>query len=145
MLWLLRFPAVGEPNIQQYAQNMGLPSSRTIFSPVAPKEEHVRRGQLADVCLDTPLCNGHTTGMDVLWAGTPMVTMPGEHTSFFAVYQYYFIAISTILTATCLHEGETLASRVAASQLNCLGCPELIAQSRQDYEDIAVKLGSDME
>lgn len=42
-------------------------------------------------------------------------------------------------------EGETLASRVAASQLNCLGCPELIAHSRQDYEDIAVKLGSDME
>lgn len=78
MLWLLRFPAVGEPNIQQYAQNMGLPQNRIIFSPVAPKEEHVRRGQLADVCLDTPLCNGHTTGMDVLWAGTPMVTMPGE-------------------------------------------------------------------
>lgn len=77
VLWLLRFPAVGEPNIQQYAQNMGLPASRVIFSPVAPKEEHVRRGQLADVCLDTPLCNGHTTGMDVLWAGTPMVTMPG--------------------------------------------------------------------
>lgn len=77
VLWLLRFPAVGEPNIQQYAQNMGLPASRIIFSPVAPKEEHVRRGQLADVCLDTPLCNGHTTGMDVLWAGTPMVTMPG--------------------------------------------------------------------
>lgn len=81
VLWLLRFPAVGEPNIQQYAQNMGLPASRTIFSPVAPKEEHVRRGQLADVCLDTPLCNGHTTGMDVLWAGTPMVTMPGKHKS----------------------------------------------------------------
>lgn len=78
VLWLLRFPAVGEPNIQQYAQNMGLPASRIIFSPVAPKEEHVRRGQLADVCLDTPLCNGHTTGMDVLWAGTPMVTMPGQ-------------------------------------------------------------------
>ena len=50
-----------------------------IFSSnVAAKEEHVRRGQLVDVCLDTPLCNGHTTGMDVLWAGTPMVTLPGE-------------------------------------------------------------------
>lgn len=48
-----------------------------------------------------------------------------------------------LCTPACL--GETLASRVAASQLNCLGCPELIAQSRQDYEDIAVKLGSDME
>ena len=78
VLWLLRFPAVGEPNIQQYAQNLGLSQNRIIFSPVAPKEEHVRRGQLADVCLDTPLCNGHTTGMDVLWAGTPMVTMPGK-------------------------------------------------------------------
>ncbi|EPY77343.1 UDP-N-acetylglucosamine--peptide N-acetylglucosaminyltransferase subunit isoform 1 [Camelus ferus] len=117
VLWLLRFPAVGEPNIQQYAQNMGLPQNRIIFSPVAPKEEHVRRGQLADVCLDTPLCNGHTTGMDVLWAGTPMVTMPGE----------------------------TLASRVAASQLTCLGCLELIAKNRQEYEDIAVKLGTDLE
>jgi len=40
----------------------------------------VRRGQLADVCLDTPICNGHTTGMDVLWAGTPMVTLPGQLT-----------------------------------------------------------------
>uniref|UniRef100_A0A8C6ERX6 UDP-N-acetylglucosamine--peptide N-acetylglucosaminyltransferase 110 kDa subunit n=1 Tax=Marmota marmota marmota TaxID=9994 RepID=A0A8C6ERX6_MARMA len=117
VLWLLRFPAVGEPNIQQYAQNMGLPQNRIIFSPVAPKEEHVRRGQLADVCLDTPLCNGHTTGMDVLWAGTPMVTMPGE----------------------------TLASRVAASQLTCLGCLELIAKNRQEYEDIAVKLETDLE
>uniref|UniRef100_A0A8C1ZCW7 UDP-N-acetylglucosamine--peptide N-acetylglucosaminyltransferase 110 kDa subunit n=1 Tax=Cyprinus carpio TaxID=7962 RepID=A0A8C1ZCW7_CYPCA len=116
VLWLLRFPAVGEPNIQQYAQNLGLPASRIIFSPVAPKEEHVRRGQLADVCLDTPLCNGHTTGMDVLWAGTPMHMLK-----------------------------MTLASRVAASQLTCLGCPELIAPSRQEYEDVAVKLGTDME
>ncbi|XP_070553169.1 UDP-N-acetylglucosamine--peptide N-acetylglucosaminyltransferase 110 kDa subunit-like [Ptychodera flava] len=115
MLWLLKFPAVGESNIQQTAQEMGLAPGRIIFSPVAPKEEHVRRGQLADVCLDTPLCNGHTTGMDVLWAGTPMVTLPGE----------------------------TLASRVAASQLHALGCPELVAKTRQDYEDIAVRLGCD--
>ncbi|XP_048461454.1 UDP-N-acetylglucosamine--peptide N-acetylglucosaminyltransferase 110 kDa subunit isoform X1 [Rhincodon typus] len=124
VLWLLRFPAVGEPNIQQYAQSMGLSANRIIFSPVAPKEEHVRRGQMADVCLDTPLCNGHTTGMDVLWAGTPMVTMPG----------FVFLVV-----------GETLASRVAASQLMCLGCPELIAKTRQEYEDIAVLLGTDME
>lgn len=41
--------------------------------------------------------------------------------------------------------GETLASRVAASQLTCLGCPELIAKSRQEYEDVAVKLGTDLE
>lgn len=116
VLWLLRFPAVGEANVKKYAtQTCGIAANRIIFSPVAPKEEHVRRGQLADVCLDTPLCNGHTTGMDVLWAGCPMVTLSKE----------------------------TLASRVASSQLATLGCHELIAKSREDYEDIAVKLGND--
>ncbi|CAL7933572.1 unnamed protein product [Xylocopa violacea] len=117
VLWLLRFPAVGEPNLQATAQQLGLAPGRILFSNVAAKEEHVRRGQLADVCLDTPLCNGHTTSMDVLWTGTPVVTLPGE----------------------------TLASRVAASQLNTLGCPELIARTRQEYQDIAIRLGTDRE
>lgn len=115
VIWLLRFPAHGESNILAQTSQLGVGPGRIIFSNVAAKEEHVRRGQLADVCLDTPLCNGHTTGMDVLWAGTPMVTLTGE----------------------------TLASRVAASQLHCLGMPELVAQTRKEYEDIAVKLGND--
>ncbi|XP_074603439.1 UDP-N-acetylglucosamine--peptide N-acetylglucosaminyltransferase 110 kDa subunit-like [Brevipalpus obovatus] len=115
VLWLLRFPAHGEPNVLAMANEMGLPSHRIVLSNVAAKEEHVRRGQLADLCLDTPLCNGHTTGMDVLWAGTPMITLAGE----------------------------TLASRVASSQLRCLGVPELIARNRQEFEDIAVRLGTD--
>jgi len=117
VMWLLRFPQVGETNIHVAAQQMGLKNGKLIFSNVAAKEEHVRRGQLADVCLDTPLCNGHTTGMDVLWAGTPMVTLPGE----------------------------TLASRVASSQLCTLDLEELVAKSREDYENIAVKLGNDKE
>jgi len=115
VIWLLRFPAVGEANISATAQAHGLTPGRIVFSNVAAKEEHVRRGQLADVCLDTPLCNGHTTGMDVLWAGTPMVTLVGE----------------------------TLASRVAASQLTALGVPELVATTRQQYQQIAVRLGTD--
>ena len=48
-------------------QTCGIAANRIIFSPVAPKEEHVRRGQLADICLDTPLCNGHTTGTAFLF------------------------------------------------------------------------------
>lgn len=62
MIWLLRFPAHGEANILAQTRHMGVGPGRIIFSNVAAKEEHVRRGQLADVCLDTPLCNGHTTG-----------------------------------------------------------------------------------
>jgi protein O-GlcNAc transferase len=115
VLWLLRFPAHGEPNILAYMNKLGIPSERIVMSNVSSKEEHVRRAQLADVCLDTPLCNGHTTGMDVLWAGTPMVTLPLE----------------------------TLASRVASSQLTCLGLTEMIAESRQHYEQIAMRLGND--
>ncbi|KAI5647007.1 glycosyl transferase family 41 domain-containing protein [Phthorimaea operculella] len=117
VLWLLSFPAAGIPNILKYTNKLGLATDRILFSKIACKEEHVRRGQLADVCLDTPLCNGHTTAMDVLWAGTPVVTLPGE----------------------------TLASRVAASQLNALNCPELIAKDRRHYEHIAVKLGNNAE
>lgn len=44
-----------------------------------------------------------------------------------------------------LYSGETLASRVAASQLATLGCPELIARTREEYQDIAIRLGTDKE
>ena len=113
ILWLLRFPGAGEANVLATAAKQGLPQGRIIFSSVAPKEEHVRRARLADLCLDTPLCNGHTTGMDVLWAGTPVLTLPLE----------------------------TLASRVAASQLHALGFPELVAATKKEYEEKAVQLG----
>lgn len=33
--------------------------------------------------------------------------------------------------------------RVAASQLATLGCPELIARTRHEYEQIAIRLGND--
>ena len=74
VVWLLRFPAHGETNILAQAQQLGVGPGRIIFSNVAAKEEHVRRGQLADVCLDTPLCNGHTTGED--WG---VVIVPCQH------------------------------------------------------------------
>lgn len=34
---------------------------------------------------------------------------------------------------------------MAASQLHTLGCPELIARSRSEYEQIAIRLGNDRE
>lgn len=34
---------------------------------------------------------------------------------------------------------------MAASQLATLGCPELIARTRQEYEQIAIRLGNDRE
>lgn len=75
---MYKFTSFASINRYFFLYFLGLSGDRIIFSNVAAKEEHVRRGQLADICLDTPLCNGHTTSMDVLWTGTPVVTLPGE-------------------------------------------------------------------
>lgn len=63
---------------------------------------------VADLFLDTPLCNAHTTGCDVLWGGCPMVTLPLER----------------------------FASRVAASLCSATGLgEEMVVHSQQEYED----------
>lgn len=117
VLWLLKFPKSGEENIRNYLKLSGLHQDRIIFTNVAPKEEHVRRGQLADLCLDTPLCNGHTTSMDILWAGCPLITLPSH----------------------------TFASRVASSLLKTINCPELIVHSYIEYENLAIELSINKE
>lgn len=37
-----------------------------VFSDVAPRDEHLRRGALADLFLDTGAQNSHTTACDIL-------------------------------------------------------------------------------
>jgi predicted O-linked N-acetylglucosamine transferase (SPINDLY family) len=61
VLWLLQFPPSGEAHIRQEARARGLAHWRFVFSPVAPKDEHIQRLRIADLFLDTPLCNAHTT------------------------------------------------------------------------------------
>jgi len=57
----------------------GVDPARLIFHDKFPKDtELLAKGQ-ADLFLDTPLFNAHTTGGDVLWAGIPVVTLPGEN------------------------------------------------------------------
>ncbi|CAD7702322.1 unnamed protein product [Ostreobium quekettii] len=114
VLWLLRFPPYGESKIRQRAQQSGLDHTRIIFTDVAQKHLHIRRSGLADVFLDTPLCNAHTTGCDVLWSGCPIVTLPLER----------------------------MASRVAASLCMATGVgEEMVVSSQQEYEERAVELG----
>ena len=114
VLWLLRFPPSGEMRVKAEASLRGVDPARIVFTDVASKPIHVARSGLADVFLDTPRCNAHTTGCDVLWGGCPIVTLPLER----------------------------MASRVAASLCNATGLGEyMIASSPQDYEDRAVELG----
>uniref|UniRef100_A0A0D9V9G9 protein O-GlcNAc transferase n=1 Tax=Leersia perrieri TaxID=77586 RepID=A0A0D9V9G9_9ORYZ len=112
-LWLLRFPAAGEMRLRAYAISKGVRPDQIIFTDIAAKNEHIRRSALADLFLDTPLCNGHTTGTDILWAGLPMITLPLEK----------------------------MATRVAGSLCLATGIGEdMVVNSLEEYEERAVSL-----
>ena len=40
------------------------------------QEQHILIKSLADVLLDPPVYNAHSTATDLLWAGVPMITRP---------------------------------------------------------------------
>lgn len=78
VLWLLRFPDLGEQYLRRTARAWSGPDveARLIFTDVAPKLLHISRARAVDLFLDTPECNAHTTAADVLWSGTPFLTLP---------------------------------------------------------------------
>ena len=135
VLWMLHFPAAAMPFLKREAEAAGVDASRLVFSPLHAKAGYMRRAQVADLFLDTPACNAHTTvqpasgvlrtflsllfrspsaqrrwanaapqGTDVLWAGVPIVTCPGE----------------------------TMASRICASLVTAMGLTELVVRYRGD-------------
>jgi predicted O-linked N-acetylglucosamine transferase (SPINDLY family) len=69
-----------------------------------------------DIALDTFPYHGTTTTCESLWMGVPVVTLAGT----------------------------THVSRVGVSLLNNVGLPELIAQTPQEYVEIAVNLAKDL-
>jgi protein O-GlcNAc transferase len=114
-LWLLEDNAAALRNLQREARRLGIPSERLVFAPRVNLPEHLARHRLADLFLDTLPYNAHTTASDALWAGLPVLT--------------------------CL--GSTFPGRVAASLLQAIGIPELIARSLEDYEAMAMRLAQE--
>ena len=117
VLWLLKFPPDGEVNIRAEARKRGVREDQIHFSDVAANDEHLLRGGLADLFLDTSVCNAHTTSCDILWSGTPLITLIGDR----------------------------MSSRVSASILTSIGTPELVCESYEEYEEMAVSLAEDSE
>lgn len=76
ILWLLRFPELGEHNLKRYAEKWAgkQVADRIIFTDVAAKGAHITRASVVDLFLDTPECNAHTTAADTVWSGTPIIT-----------------------------------------------------------------------
>lgn len=114
VLWLLRSNEWSQTNLRREAEMRGVDPDRLIFADHMPQQDHLARQKVADLFLDTFTYNAHTTGSDALWAGLPVLTLMGQQ----------------------------FAARVGASLLNAVGLPELITETKSNYEARALELAT---
>jgi protein O-GlcNAc transferase len=115
VLWLVEDNEAAAANLRKEATARGVGVECLVFSKRIALADHLARHQLADLFLDTLPYNAHTTASDALWSGLPLLTQVGN----------------------------TFPGKVAASLLNAIGLPELITRTREEYENMAVKLATD--
>jgi predicted O-linked N-acetylglucosamine transferase (SPINDLY family) len=77
VLWLMSGPGRADERLRAAANAAGVEASRLVFMRKQPHAEYLARLQLADLFLDTNPYNAHTTASDALWAGCPLLTVPG--------------------------------------------------------------------
>ena len=114
VLWLVAEGPIVERNLKNEAAARGVSGERLIFAQRVPLPEHQARLQLADLFLDTLPYNAGATASDMLWSGLPVLTRMGD----------------------------TFVGRMAASLLNAIHLPELIAPTPEAYEQIAIDLAT---
>ncbi|MDR3405572.1 MAG: tetratricopeptide repeat protein [Chthoniobacter sp.] len=94
----------------------GIGAQRIEFVEPRPRREYLKLYQRLDIVLDPFPYNGHTTSLDALWMGVPVVSLTGQRA----------------------------VSRAGLSQLTNLGLPELVAHSEDAYVAIAARLAGDL-
>jgi predicted O-linked N-acetylglucosamine transferase (SPINDLY family) len=114
VLWLLKDNPWAVENLKKEAEKCGVSQERLVFAERISLPDHLARHRQADLFLDTFPCNAHTTASDALWGGLPVLT----------------------------RQGQSFASRVAASLLNAVGLPELITATQSEYEALAINLAT---
>ena len=115
VLWLLAWNPAAERNLRREWAARGMEAARLIFAPRLEVDAHLARLRQADLFLDTWPCNAHTTASEALWAGVPVLTVPGE----------------------------SFASRVGASLVQACQLPELVCADARAYVEKAVALAAD--
>lgn len=115
VLWLYRTSGLVDQNLRNAARTHGVDPDRLVFAPFMPRAQHLQRLQAADLFLDTDRYNAHTTASDALWAGVPLLTVPGP----------------------------TFASRVAAGLLRAAHLEQGILPDWETYRSQAVALARD--
>lgn len=117
VLWMLAWNPQARSRLTAELARRGVPATRVFWAPKLSLADHIARLRAADLFLDTWPCNAHTTASEALWAGVPVLTVPGP----------------------------TYASRVAASLVTACGLPQLACESEATYVDSAVALANDPE
>lgn len=115
-LWLLHPGELAKKNILRYTAKKGIDEKRIIFVPKMKQDGHAKRLQWCDLMLDPWPYGGHTTTSDAIFAGVPVVTMPGNN----------------------------FASRVSAGLLKAAYLDEMVAKNVDEYKRIAVNAISDL-
>jgi protein O-GlcNAc transferase len=115
LLWLAQNNPTAAANLHRELEQRGIDPRRLIFANhTRTSEHHLARLGVADLFLDTLPYNAHSTAIDALWAGLPLLTRMGG----------------------------SFAGRVAASLLRAIELPELVTTSIEQYEDLAVELAT---
>ncbi|TCT21325.1 tetratricopeptide repeat protein [Thiobaca trueperi] len=118
VLWLMSRNELSQRNLRSEAGRHGVDPARLIFASRVPRiEDHLARYRQADLFLDTHPYNAHTTAADALMAGLPVVT----------------------------YMGNAFPSRVAGSLLYSVGLGNLVGQSLEQYESLALELANNPE
>jgi predicted O-linked N-acetylglucosamine transferase (SPINDLY family) len=94
----------------------GVEANRVEFVDLLPRREYLEIYHRLDLVLETFPYNGHTTSLDALWMGVPVVTLVGD----------------------------LPVSRAGLSQLSNLGLPDLVAASEDEFVKIAADLAGDL-
>lgn len=116
VLWLRWDSELQVDNLHREFAARGIAPERVIFAQrEASFARHIGRQSHAALFLDSFYYNAHTTGLDALWAGVPLITKTGP----------------------------SFAGRVGTSFLRTLGLTELITTSAEEYENLAVSLALD--
>ncbi|HEY3899951.1 MAG TPA: tetratricopeptide repeat protein [Chthoniobacter sp.] len=107
----------GRKHLTDLLQGYGIEASRLEFFPKVSHREYLESYQRIDMMLDTFPYNGHTTSLDALWMGVPVITLAGNHA----------------------------VARAGVSQLSNVGLGELIADREDSYVEKAVELARDLD
>ncbi|MEO9113257.1 MAG: tetratricopeptide repeat protein [Lacunisphaera sp.] len=111
---LLLLAPIGSARARVKAR-LGLGSDRVEFAAYQPRPDYLELYHRIDIGLDTFPYNGHTTSLDALWMGVPVIS----------------------------RSGSTAVSRAGLSLMTNLGLPELVAETNDQFVQIAIRLAND--